>query len=45
MTQYWRGGTKHFFLLVLYDFNNIGGGGARAPQSLTEQSTLTHERN
>ena len=28
------GGTKHFFLLTLYNFNNIGrggGGGARAP--------------
>ena len=26
MTQYW-GGTKHFFLLILYNFKNIGGGG------------------
>ena len=31
MTQYWGGGTKHFFLLILYNFKNIGGGGARAP--------------
>ena len=30
MTQYW-GGTKHIFLLILYIFKNIGGGGARAP--------------
>ena len=28
MTQYW-GGTRHFFLLNLYNFKNIGG--ARAP--------------
>ena len=26
LTQYW-GGTKHFFLLILYNFKNIGGGG------------------
>ena len=25
------GGTRHFFLLTLYNFENIGGGGARAP--------------
>ena len=26
------GGTKHFFLVILYNFKNIGeGGGARAP--------------
>ena len=31
VTQY-RGCTKHFFLLILYNFKNIGeGGGARAP--------------
>ena len=24
VTQYW-GGTKHFFLLILYNFKNIGG--------------------
>ena len=31
VTQYW-GGTRHFFLLNLYNFQNIGGGGrARAP--------------
>ena len=29
MPQYW-GGTRHFFLLILYNFKNIGGG-ARAP--------------
>ena len=26
MTQYW-GGTRHFFLLTLYNFKKIGGGG------------------
>ena len=26
MTEYW-GGTIHFFLLTLYNFKNIGGGG------------------
>ena len=26
VTQYWEG-TKHFFLLILYKFKNIGGGG------------------
>ena len=27
MTQYWGGGGKgHFFLLILYNFKNIGGG-------------------
>ena len=31
MTQYW-GSTRHFFLLILYNFKNIGGGGARAPR-------------
>ena len=35
MTEYWGGGTRHFFLLTLYNFKNIGGGGrgagARAP--------------
>ena len=31
VTQYWEG-TKHFFLLILYNLKNIeGGGGARAP--------------
>ena len=30
VTQYW-GGTRHFFLLTLYNFKNIGG--ARAPPS------------
>ena len=29
MTQYWGGGTKQFFLLILYNFGNIWG--ARAP--------------
>ena len=24
------GGTRHFFLLTLYNFKNIGGGGAHA---------------
>ena len=31
--RYW-GDTRHFFLLILYNFKNIGGGGgggARAP--------------
>ena len=23
--QYWGGGTRHFFLLTLYNFKNIGG--------------------
>ena len=23
VTQYWGGGTKHFFLLILYNFKNI----------------------
>ena len=32
MPQYWEGGrTRHFFLLIFYNFKNIGGGGARAP--------------
>ena len=26
MTQHWGGGTRHFFLLILYNFKNIGGG-------------------
>ena len=26
MTEYW-GSTIHFFLLILYNFKNIGGGG------------------
>ena len=26
VTRYW-GGTRHFFLLTLYNFKNIGGGG------------------
>ena len=31
MPQYWEGGrTRHFFLLIFYNFKNIGGG-ARAP--------------
>ena len=30
MTQYW-GGTRHFFLLNLYNFQNIGGGGTCPP--------------
>ena len=30
VTQYW-GGTKHFFLLILYSFKKYWGG-ARAPQ-------------
>ena len=25
VTQYWGGGTKHFYLLNLYNFKNIGG--------------------
>ena len=29
VTQY-RGGTSHFFLLILYNFKNIWGGGACA---------------
>ena len=29
VTQYW-GGTRHFFLLILYNFKNIGGGGGCA---------------
>ena len=32
------GGTRHFFLLTLYNFENIGGGG-RAPP-LTPRSLL-----
>ena len=36
MTQY-LGGTRHFFLLTLYNFKNIGGGGQvpPAPRSLS----------
>ena len=30
MTQYW-GDTRHFFLLTLYNFKNIGGGGQVPP--------------
>ena len=30
VTQYW-GGTKHFFLLILYNFRNIWGGGTCPP--------------
>ena len=46
MTQYW-GGTKHFFLLILYNFKNIGGGGEAAPPTprslllLSQQSRTT----
>ena len=35
--QYW-GGTRHFFLLTLYNFRNIGR--ARAPQPPTPRSLL-----
>ena len=32
MTQYWGGGgTKHFFLLTLYNFKTIGRGGHVPP--------------
>ena len=27
------GGTKHFFLLILYNFKHIGGGGGTCPGS------------
>ena len=27
VTEYWGGCTRHFFLLTLYNFKNIGGGG------------------
>ena len=27
------GGTRHFFLLILYNFKNIRGGGRSAPRS------------
>ena len=30
MTQYW-GGTRHFFLLTLYNFKNIRGGHVPPP--------------
>ena len=30
MLQYW-GSTRHFFLLTLYNFENIGGGGHVPP--------------
>ena len=33
VTQYW-GDTKHFFLLTLYNFKNIGGGGTCPPAPL-----------
>ena len=37
MTQYWAG-TRHYFILTLYNFKNIGGHvlplGPPAPQSL-----------
>ena len=38
MTQYWGGGggTRHFFLLTLYNFKNIWG--TRAPNPLALQS-------
>ena len=29
MTEYWGGGTRHFFLLTLYNFKNMGGAGGR----------------
>ena len=36
VTQSWLGGTRHFFLLILYNFRNIGGSRApRAPLSLS----------
>ena len=31
------GGTIHFFLLTLYNFKNIGGGGGSTPLSLMKQ--------
>ena len=34
MIQYWGkggGGKSHFFLLILYNFKNIGGGGGTWP--------------
>ena len=33
MTEYW-GGTIHFFLLTLYNFKNIGGGGGHVVRHL-----------
>ena len=41
MTEYW-GGTVYFFLLTLYNFKNIGGGGARAPPALPTPRSLGH---
>ena len=44
MTRYW-GGTRHLFLLTLYDSKNIGGGGPTlpAPRSLfSEHSFIYH---
>ena len=29
--QYWRGGIRYFFILTLYNFKNIGGGGTCPP--------------
>ena len=31
MTQYWGGGHKTHFLLILYNLKNIGGGGMCPP--------------
>ena len=36
--QYWGGGTRHFFLLTLFNFKNIGGGGTCPPATSTPRS-------
>ena len=38
MTEYWGGGTKHFFLLTLYNFLKYWGGGHVSPCPPTSQS-------
>ena len=51
VTQYW-GGIKQFFLLILYNFGNIGGGGGEArappcpptPRSLTVKTSMLNNR-
>ena len=51
MIQYWGkgGGKSHFFLLILYNFKNIGGGGGTwpsrsppSPRSLSKINICSH---
>ena len=38
------GGTKHFFLLTLYKFKNIGGGGNHSKSTFKHNKTIIFVR-